>query len=153
MRNYYDMVQKKDNPDFTRQVDEIRRCVKLLKNSSQVLKGTDRDNRYLMTAMLITRYRTVRTGMEKQVPIPAEESKLLLETLADADWTGNTAGQTGYVAPLGLFHRLGVTDRDGWNPPKEFAQFPDQAKKWLRDNAGTYQIKRFAQEPRVEPEP
>jgi len=153
MRNYFDMVQKKDNPDFTRQVDEIRRCVKLLKNPMLVLKGKDRDNRYLVMAMLVTRYRTVRTGMEKQASIPVEESKLLLETLADADWTGNTAGQSGYVAPLGLFHRLGITDKDGWNPPKEFAQFSDHAKKWLRDNAGTYQIKRFAPEPSVEPEP
>ena len=45
-------------------------------------------------------------------------------------------------------YRLGLTDKDGWTPPKTGNQM-DAAKKWLKDNAGKYRIQRFVA-PKVE---
>ena len=44
----------------------------------------------------------------------------------------------------------------GWTQPKDFTQFPTEAKKWLKDNAGKYRIQRFVRasdKTGVEPEP
>jgi hypothetical protein len=40
------------------------------------------------------------------------------------------------------FQRLGVTAQDGFKPPQNGQDFTAAAQKWVKDNAGTYRIKR-----------
>lgn len=143
MRAWYDVFSREGNPDFAKQVEEARKAAKLLARPADGLKSKDADERYLTAALLVTKYRTMRNGDEKQEAIPAEESKRLLTILAEADWSGKNPKQGYGMAPLGLFHRLNLTAADGWTPPKRFAEFADEAKKWLRDNAGKYRIRRY----------
>ena len=42
-----------------------------------------------------------------------------------------------------MFQQLSLTEKDGWTAPKDFNAFPDAAKKWLKENAGTYRIQKF----------
>ncbi|MFO0878971.1 MAG: hypothetical protein U0840_16635 [Gemmataceae bacterium] len=153
LRNWYDVHSKKDSSDFTKEMQEVRKTVKLLANPAASLASRDAEERYLTAALLITQYRTMRTGTEKLQAIPAAESKQILTILAEADWAGTNPRQAIGLAPRGLFFRLGITEKDGWKPPQDFSKLSDEAKKWLRDNAGTYRLKKFVPADRVEPDP
>ena len=111
-----------------------------------VLKGKNADDRFLTAAMLIARYRTPRPGETKTEAIDAEESKLILQALADADWTVKPApGILGLqtMNPQNIFYRLNLTPQDGWTQPTDVKDVPDAAKQWLKDNAEKYRIQRF----------
>ncbi len=151
--NYYDVVSKTDNPGFARELDTVKKYAKLLGKPMDGLKSKDADERFLTAAMLIARYRTPPAGGGKfeTKEVPAEESKLILTALADADWKKPNP-QFFRLNPQGLFYRLGVTAADGWTPPKDFRTFPDEAKKWLKANAGKFRVKQFVAEGK-KPEP
>jgi hypothetical protein len=92
--------------------------------------------------MLVVRYRTPRAvhGAEpRTAPIAAGQSRLILEALAEADWT-----RADEHRPLALFLRLGLTKKDGWVVPGELKLVAPAARKWLRENAPTYRIRRYA---------
>ncbi len=145
---YFDVMDKK-NPNFSQDVELVKRCVKLLAEPDAGLKAKDADDRLLTAAMLLSRYRTDRsgTGKGKTEPVEAEQSKLILQALADADWSKPNHPLLGaQMSPQQLFLRLGLTDKDGWSQPKDFKEFPALAKNWLKENAGTYRLQRFAVE-------
>jgi hypothetical protein len=139
---FYSAVREKDNPEFKTQVDEAKAAVKLIANPLVGLKSKDADERYLTAALLITRYRTETPG-SKLEPVPAAESKLLLETLAEVDWQPRNPKFFSLPA-IGLFGRLGATDKDGWTAPKNFADYVPEAKKWLKANAEKFKMQRYA---------
>jgi hypothetical protein len=149
-RQYFDLIDKTD-PNFDKQLDEVKRCAKLLADPAAGLKAKAADDRFLTAAMLVVRYRTPPPGAAlpgKTEPIDAGESKQILQALAEADW-GPAAGP----APIGLqlnpqnvFFRLNLTPQDGWTPPADATQFADEAKKWLKDNTEKYRIQRYVAE-------
>jgi hypothetical protein len=138
---YFDAVVKKDNANFDKDVDEAKRCAKLLADPKAGLKSDKADDRALTAEMLVARYRLPRPGLDpgKTEAIDAEESKLILQALADADWKPK-------LGPQQAFLQLGLTDKDGWAQPKDFNDLPDAARKWLKDNAEKYRIQRFVSE-------
>ncbi|MGE3803737.1 MAG: hypothetical protein AB7K24_03575 [Gemmataceae bacterium] len=123
-------------------LEVVRRCSKLLKDPLASLKSKDADERFLTAAMLMVRYRL--GGIPPQgfcsEPIAAEESKLILEALRDADWNRNA---TDRMHPQQAFSRLQLKDKDGWQQPADFSKYPAAAKDWLTKNAGSYRIERF----------
>ncbi|HVS34492.1 MAG TPA: hypothetical protein VMS17_02855 [Gemmataceae bacterium] len=144
--NYYDIIDKK-TPDFDKSLDEIKRCAKLLADATASLKGKNNDDRFLTASMLIARYRTAKPGQTKTEPIDAEQSKLILQALADADWNPKPP-QPGVfmgfqMTPQVAFFRLNLTPQDGWMLPKDPKDIPDAAKQWLKDNVEKYPIQRF----------
>ena len=59
------------------------------------------------------------------------------------------AGVHGFLTrngmnPQALFYQLG--NKPGWTQPGDFREVPAAAKKWLKENAGTYRIERFVTE-------
>ncbi|MFL5242933.1 MAG: hypothetical protein ACJ8FY_12560 [Gemmataceae bacterium] len=142
---YFDVVDKK-SPEFQKDVDAAKKCTKLLADPNKSLKSDDADARLLTAAMLIAKYKTWPGPEEaKQEPIEAEQSKLLLKALADADWAVKPQpGPRGnQLAPLNLFFRLGLTPEDKWNPPQDFNKTAEAAKTWLKENTDSYRVKRF----------
>jgi hypothetical protein len=143
-QNYFDVINKKGNARFDTEMDEVKRCVKLLADPAASLKADNADDRFLTAAMLVTRYRTPKTGFpSKTKAIDADLSKQILLALADADWTAKAAGPGFQLTPQAVFFRLGLTEKDGWAPPKDFNKIPDEAKKWLKENADKYRLERF----------
>jgi hypothetical protein len=128
------------------EMEEIKRCAKLLDNPMSGLKSAVAQERLLTAALLLTRYRTGTYGAGKQAPIDAAESKLLLEILAGADWNAPLPLMP-YTKPQMLFLQLGLEAKDGWQTPADLSRIEPEAKKWLQANAGTYRIKRFVPEP------
>lgn len=146
---YFDVINKEGNPNFANEVAEARKAAALLVNPKASLKSKDAQTRLNTAGMLIGRYRNQRVPDAKQVNIDAEESKLILQTLANADWNPAPGiGRPGInmMNPQNLFFRLGLTPADGWVQPMDFKMLPDEAKKWLTANADKYRIKRFVNE-------
>jgi hypothetical protein len=139
---YFSTVSSKDNPEFKTQVEEAKAATKTLANPLATLKSKDAEERYLAAALLLTRYRTPRPGAKLE-PVPAAEGKLILEALAEADWN-NRNPKFAMVPPLSLFVQLGATEKDGWTRPTNFAEFGPKAKEWLKANAGTFKLMRYA---------
>ena len=123
---------------------------KLLAKPMDGLKSKDADERLLTAALLIARYRTPKAGQTRTESIDADESKLILQTLADADWTARAPKVGFQMNPQNLFFRLGVTPKDGWNQPKDFKKLQEEAKKWLKDNADKYRISRYVDDQKAE---
>jgi hypothetical protein len=148
---YFDFVEKKA-PNFDKDMVQVKRCVKLLSDPDAGLKSKDAEDRMLTAGMLVSRYRTVKPGMDGKTtePIDAEESKRILQTLAEADWTVKPNPQPGpfglQMTPQNIFLRLGLTPEDGWKQPQNFMEVPAAAKAWLKDHAGAYRITRFVAE-------
>jgi hypothetical protein len=158
---YYDVINKAGNPNFAATLAEVKRSAKLLTNAKAGLESKDKEERFLTAALLITRYRTPRIvpggAAPKTAPLSVEESKLILEALADADWTATRPGMFQLTPPQ-VFSRLGLTPADGWTQPKNFAQMQAEATKWVKANAGKYRIQRFvrdnnSEQPATESEP
>jgi hypothetical protein len=143
--SYFDVVEKK-TPGFDAEVAEVKKYGKLLADPMAGLKAKSADDRFQTAALLLFRYRTFQQG-GKLEPIPAQESKLILEAFADADWNAKPVTRPGpfqrQATPQTTFYLLGAQPKDGWVQPQNFQQFPDAAKKWLKDNAGTYRIQRY----------
>jgi hypothetical protein len=143
---YFSVIDKK-TPDFEASIDEVKKCARLLADPKASLEAKKADDRLLTAALLLFRYRTPRFGgVQKTEPIDPTESKLILTALADADWGPPAGGTTYQMTPMALFHQLGATEKDGWKPPVDFEQFPRDARKWLKENAGKYRIERFVAE-------
>jgi hypothetical protein len=139
---YFSAIQKNGNPNFAKEVDDARKSAKLLVDPMAGLKAKDSKDRFETAAMLIVRYRTGGIGKQTQEPIQAEESKLILKALADADWDVKVNAPFA-LTPQSVFSRLGLKNEDGWVPPRDFKQFPEEAKKWLKANGDRYPIQRF----------
>jgi hypothetical protein len=149
---YFSVINKKGNADFNKDVNEAKHAAKLLADPKAGLEAKNKADRLLTASLLISHYRQLRptSGEPKTEPIDAELSKKILRTLADADWTPPRPAPGRPVmlqmGPQNLFFQLGVTEKDGWKQPKDFKQFPQAAKKWLKENADKYRIQRFVYE-------
>jgi hypothetical protein len=124
---------------------EVKRLTRLLANVKGNLQSKDRDDRFLTAAMLVAGYRNRPPGDKHATEaIDAEESKLILTALAEADWTVNPG--VGVPQPILVFHMLGLTKADGWVPPQAGTTsetYYKAARDWVKTNAGTYRIQRL----------
>ena len=141
----------KKDPNFDKDVAEVKRCAALLEKPLESLQSKNADDRLVTAAMLLAGYRSIRPGSKpnpKQAAIPAEESKLILEAIASGDWS--VAGRDpSRVSPYLLFQRLGLTAQDGWTLPfsnNAIGNVQTLAQKWLKDNAAKYRIQKFVTE-------
>jgi hypothetical protein len=133
---YYDVLNKAGNPAFEKEIEEVRRCAKLLADPKAGLASANKDDRALTAVMLVT------GKPPKEEPIPAARSKAILRVLADADWTIRNPRQA-QASPQAMFNRLGLTGKDGWVPPRDASRYAGVAKQWLKAHSDTYRIRRF----------
>jgi hypothetical protein len=143
-----------DPQDFGKELDLCRKLAEILADPAAALKVENAANRYLAAAMLVETYRgpQLKDDRRQEKPIDSEVSKLLLKTLADADWTFNVerlrpAGGTYPPHPYRLFQMLGVTRADDYEPPPgETVRAFEATQQWLRAHSEKYVIKRLAEE-------
>lgn len=141
---YYSALGKKDNPRYGMELEQARSAANAIKNPSKALLGRLRSEREAAAALLVVRYRTP-TASGKMEAVPAAESKAILQTLAEADWAAGGRVYNPLSARM-AFARLGLTAKDGWAPPTAPEKFPEEAKKWLKENAGKYKLLRYARD-------
>jgi hypothetical protein len=133
----------KNNANFDKDLALIKRCIKLLEDPNAALKSKNAEDRFLAAAMLVAQYSTRKGPNAKREPIDAEQSKLILQALATADWTPTT--DFAQLSPLMVLRRLPLTDKDGWMPPaaKDPKASAAYAQQWLQNHADTYRIEKF----------
>jgi hypothetical protein len=147
----FDFVAREDKANYENDLKDAKRAAKLLDNPMDGLKSKDANDRYFTAALMITMYRTPRSFPNKQEPISAQESKLILQALAENEnWKAPMfkPGPRAFdpMAPQQMFGMLGVTQQDGFMPPTKITSpddYPNACRQWCQKNAGTYQIKRF----------
>lgn len=132
-----------------KKADEFIRRSKLvgaaIKDPMTALKAKEKDDRVLAAIGLVTYYRRHAGTNHETAYRPADESKLILEVLAEGDWTnGRTPDEGGvYSLTLGMnledfgWHALGKT---GANPA---AEYQEAFKKWLTDKGRDARVKQF----------
>jgi hypothetical protein len=143
--NFMDFINKKDNANYDKDLKEIKRIGKMLAEPMKGLKAKDAKERAETATLLVFRYRSYKFGAAKTEAIPADESKLILQGLAEGDFTKLFSANQNEILPSAAFQRLGLSDKDGWKPTFQNYQteFPPAAKAWLKENAGKYRIQRF----------
>jgi hypothetical protein len=139
-------INKAGNPRFTAEVDSFRRLGKLLINPVASLRSANADDRLLTAALLVAQYRTFQPAIHdptRTEPMDPQLSFLILKTLSEVDWKHQVAGFR--VTPWQVFNDLGLTARDGWNPPA-FADMNARemfTREWVHDHAGQVRIVSF----------
>jgi hypothetical protein len=144
-RNYYDVIARLEHADFDKQLDLAKKAAVVAADPMVALKAKDQGDRLVAAAFLIRKYRNRLDGAAKTEPIPADESKLILQALAaEADW--NRYDPYLNTQPVFLFNLLGVTAKDGFNRPMNFQEVPTAAKAWIKENADKYRIQRYVRD-------
>jgi hypothetical protein len=127
-----------------------RRCLKLWADPKAGLRAKVAEDRLLTAGLLIHVYRHYQAGkygLETE-EIPAEECKLILRALAEADWEAKVRpGGSVEMTPRWLFFRLEIGFKDGWGPATGVDEINRSARKWVQDHADTYRIRRYAPVP------
>jgi hypothetical protein len=133
----------KKNPNFAKDMDLVRRCVKILADPDAVLKSKiGKEDGFLAAAMLIAQYYARRSPNAKLEPIDAEQSRRILLALGGADWTPTK--DFTQLSPRMVLSRLPLTVKDDWAPPQDPAAYAVYAQKWVNDHANTYRLQRYA---------
>src|SRR6266540_3726152 len=138
---------KAGNPSFVREMENYRRMGKLSEDPVAGLRSSKQEDRFLTAALVIMGCRTFRpqfhAGVDKTEPIDALTSKLALRALAETDWSRNVI-DFRLSAPR-LFATLGVTAKDGWNPPafQNVQQQQDFTRSWLKNNEEKFLVRAF----------
>lgn len=126
---------------------QVKKTLATIADPLKALKHADAKERYFAAAVLVLRYRTSMPGnTNKSEPVPAEESKLILQALAEADWADP---EKGVPTPYQTFTRLGLTAKDKWQPaaanPGVNVQTHtgDEFKKWQAGDGAKYQVLKY----------
>jgi hypothetical protein len=137
---YY--INSDKNPDFAKEVLVAKTILKVSEKPLAHLKAKDGEERLLAASVLIDKYRTYQGPKSTQEPIDAEESKLIMQVLAGADWKTQANFMALRPSPMRLFQQLGVTAKDGFSVPAG-ANYQAAVESWVRDNAEKYRVQRY----------
>jgi hypothetical protein len=150
MQAYFSVVDKKADT-YEKDVEAAKKYVKLLAEPEKGLKSKDATERLETASMLVAKFRTAPPSKNgpKEAPIDADLSKLIMNALADADWTPpKPGGPRGnfQLMPVNVFFQLGVNEKDGWKPPQDGTKFNEYVETWVKENKDKYRIKQFVAE-------
>jgi hypothetical protein len=138
-----------------KEIENVKQVVAAIRDPLSGLKSDKPQERVRTAAILVLKFRSAPMFAQQvdQVPIDAELSRLILQTLAEADW-GQIEEEPSPFQPVQAFYALGLTPQDGWNPPKlvlQPGQTPQDFNKmmhkayvdWLKGPGKDYRIKKF----------
>jgi hypothetical protein len=141
----YDYNLNKKNPNYRNSEALVRRCVKLLADPDKNLKSRARADRVLTASLLVYQYRDPVGSKEEE--IDADQSKLIMKALAEADWKD--------VQPV--FFKLSVNEKDGWKGPQavrgRVQTLEAATREWIKANVNKYRIKRYVADKEETKEP
>ncbi|QEL20294.1 hypothetical protein [Limnoglobus roseus] len=132
--------------NYKADLELAKKAVAVFEDPMKSLKTKENADRYFAAAMLVAKYRTAPAGGAKTELVPADESKLILQTILESDWS---KADTGVPAPYQTFTRLGMTAADKWKPAAfngngDFnAHMKAEFQTWLDGDGAKYQIKKF----------
>ncbi len=144
------------------------KIVRLVKNVTsdpiKALQSKSQEERQFAASILLQKYNTY-TGAREKVAIPAEESKLILKAIANADWDQTKYRSNYMMNPSSMINQIGIRISYTTNANKadiviprrqrgeDFTQWQAKRTKalqdWVKANINTYQIKKYKKGPGV----
>jgi hypothetical protein len=128
-------------------LETVKKAVAVFADPMKALKAKEKKDAYFAAGVLVAKYRTPLTGTTVRTEnLPTDESKLILQTILEADWT---AADRDVPPPYQTFVKLGMTQKDGWKPAPfagngDFnAHMKDEFKKWMEGDGAKFQIKKY----------
>ncbi|MCI0704277.1 MAG: hypothetical protein L0241_24730, partial [Planctomycetia bacterium] len=142
-----------------KQLEAAKRFANALADPMKGLKSDKPEVRGETAALLLIKYRSVPefTAKTEEVVLPADESKLILKGLLDADWRFEGERPAFTYAPLAYlaFLYLGLTEKHGWvepviapappgtTPPDYGEVRKDAFAKWLAGPGKEYRVRKL----------
>jgi hypothetical protein len=138
------------------EIEAVKNVVAMLADPMKGLKSDKPEVRGETAAVMIMKYRAFPTfgGEVEQVAIDADQNKLILKALSEADWSNTVRpGMSRGPNAVQAFYSLGFTEKDGWiapvivnapgAPPLDFnAVQKDAFTQWLAGAGQKYVIKK-----------
>ena len=135
-------------------VAKVKAMVATLADPMAALKAEKVEDRLAATAVLLQKYRRGLTVPAKEVAIPAEETKAILKTLLEADWTAADKPTPGFdyqSAPSNLVGQLGLYPGSPnglaqiqTKPGESYnAKYQEAFKAWHAKAGDKFEIKKF----------
>lgn len=129
----------------------VERVVKVLNDPMAALSSKKLNDRQFAACVLVAHYRISKDHLDvvEEKAIPADESKRVLDLLSQMKWGEEPFDSNGAFSLSSAFYTLRLTEKDGWQEPKaqpgqDQSELTGKAAiKWLKDNAGTYQLRRI----------
>jgi hypothetical protein len=141
-------LHAKADADFEKDMKLTRRCAAVLDNPANALKSKEASDRLLAANLLLLRYNYTPIryygAKLKAEPIDADESKFIMQTLAEADW--GRIDPESKVAPQTTIGWLTIGATTVGSPLPNSSN-PEELKKWVKDNAAKYRIQKLVPKP------
>ena len=136
--------------NYKAQVAQTKRAAAVLAEPAKALKADKAADRGFAATVVAMKYRAFpeNAAEVETVKVPADESRLVLKALAEANWKPDPNDATAPNA-YQAFSRLGLTDADGWKFPvvKPGEDYIDKTKEafaaWLDGAGKECQIRKF----------
>ena len=145
--DFQGFINKTGNPGFDTDLKGMKEIAKLLADPMKGLKSKDAAERLKTASLLVSRYKTpVPYAEAKTEAVPPAESKIILSAIAVGEWNPKGGIRFGEPNAQMMFNQLGLTPADGWTPPMNYMEVPEAAKKWLKENAAKFKMKRCVRE-------
>jgi hypothetical protein len=137
--------------DYKAQVEAVTKALATVADPMKALKAEKADDRFNAAVVLIAKHRTAPIGLAERetedVPIAADENKLILKAIAEADWKPDPKGVrlNGFMA----VYLLRIGEADGWKAPagKPGEEYSETTRKafaaWLDGPGKDYRIKKI----------
>jgi len=140
----------KSDVSYPEQLTAVRKILKSVAQPIEALRAKEAADRQLAACALVMKYRTPGTKPNPAFEaIPAEESKLILNALAEMKWGENPFDVNGALSLHSLFYQLRLTDKDGWVQPQQKenedynAIMSKAVTDWMKNKSSTYRMQRF----------
>jgi len=144
------------NEQGKKELEAVKKVTTAIADPTKGLKSDKAEVRAETAVAMVMKYRSYPefAGEVDQVEIGADESKLLLKGLAEAEWSNNLRpGPVAGLSAVQAFGMLGLTPKDGWvqpvivnqpgAPPVDYgAVMKDAFTKWLDGAGKDYKIKK-----------
>lgn len=146
----------KSRQNYDKELERIKRYVKAIEDPMASLKAKETIDRQTAACLLVIKYRSYPPvaspkAQVKQEAIPAEESKLILQTLAEMEW--GKFDPNGVANLSNVFYLLNLTPNDGFKQPRarggeDFNKIMSEAVgRWMKESASKYTIRRYTVSP------
>lgn len=139
--------------NYKEELVKVKGITDALADPMKALKAEKLDARLLAASAIVGKYRSNPTGQLVEKAIPAEETKLILKTLFEADWTAADRPAPGFdyqTSPSYLASMLGLNPGVNGIPQIQIkpgesynAKMKEAIQTWHAKNGEKFEIKKF----------